>query len=181
MPEIRKVQVTDFAAIAEIYQDGVLNGTGTFDIVPPGEDAMRARWQELRGMNLPYLVATEGDSVIGYAYASPFRARIAYRYGVEDSIYVHPAHKGKGVGKALLSALIAASTEAGFYAMYAVIGDAENTGSIRLHEQAGFEHTGKLPKAGYKFDRWLDVIFMSKPLRPTDGPAQGMGWAGKEN
>ncbi|MFT3998421.1 MAG: GNAT family N-acetyltransferase [Asticcacaulis sp.] len=177
MPDIRKAQAADFAAIADIYKDGVLNGTGTFDIDPPSPQYMADRWQSLSAMNLPYLVATEGETVIGYAYASPFRERIAYRYGVEDSIYVHPAHKGKGVGKTLLAALIAASTEAGYYYMYAVIGDAANTGSIALHESAGFEHTGRLPQAGYKFDRWLDVIFMSKALRPVDGPAIGQGWA----
>jgi len=177
MPEIRKVQVTDFAAIADIYRDGVLNGTGTFDIEPPTPQYMMTRWYELREMGLPYLVATEGKTVIGYAYASPFRERVAYRYGVEDSIYVHPDHKGKGVGKALLRALIEASAGAGYYYMYAVIGDAENTGSIALHEALGFVHTGRLPAAGYKFDRWLDVIFMALPLRPAESPAQGQGWA----
>ncbi|MDC7681646.1 GNAT family N-acetyltransferase [Asticcacaulis sp. BYS171W] len=174
---IRPAEPADFTAIADIYRDGVLHGTGTFDEVPPTASALQARWQEITAMNLPYLVAVEGDNIIGFAYASPFRQRVAYRYGVEDSIYVHPDHKGAGVGKALLSALITACTEGGFYAIYAVIGDAANTGSIRLHETLGFEHTGTLPRAGYKFDRWIDVIFMMKTLRPMDGPAEGTGWA----
>lgn len=176
--QIRKAQVTDFSAITDIYADSVLNGTGTFDTVPPTAQALMSRFYELRAMSLPYIVAERDKSVIGYAYASPFRARPAYRHGVEDSVYVHPDHYGQGAGKALLSALCEACSEAGYYNIYAVIGDSENAPSIGLHKTLGFTETGRLPAAGHKLGRWLDVVFMAKALRPADTVPEGTGWAG---
>ncbi|MFT4091234.1 MAG: GNAT family N-acetyltransferase [Asticcacaulis sp.] len=173
---IRKVQVTDFQAISDIYGDAVLNTTATYETVPPTPQMMMSQWYELRAKNLPYLVAVEDKKVIGFTYAAPFRLRPAFRYGVENALYVHPDHKGKGAGRALLDTLIETCKDQGFYNLYAVIGDRDNAASLNLHKSLGFTETGTLPAAGYKRDRWLDIIFLSKALRPHDSAPEGNGW-----
>ena len=109
-------------------------------------------------------MAEKDGRVVGYAYTAQFRDRAAYRFAGEDSVYIHPDHMGAGIGRALLDALLPASAEAGFQRMFAVIGDSTNTGSIRLHERTGFDHCGKLDKAGFKFGRYLDVVFMQREI-----------------
>ena len=127
---------------------------------------------------LPYLVAVDGDEVVGFAYAAPFRPRPAYKYGVENSIYLAPGQTGKGIGKALLNELIVLCTARGLYAMIAVIGDRDNQASIGVHRACGFVETGALPRVGFKFGRWLDVVFMMRDLLPATDSPQGDGWAG---
>lgn len=174
---VRKATFADFSAITEIYAHNCLHGTGTFALEAATPQEMMSRWHEIRQMELPYLVAVGDDGgVTGFAYASPFRTRPGYRYGIEDSIYVHPDHQGKGIGKLLLSELITATTDLGYYVMIAVIGDGENAASIGVHKALGFDETGRLPNAGYKLGRWLDVVFMCRQLRPIDNPPSGAGW-----
>jgi len=175
--DIRDATEADFEAITGIYAWNVLNGTGTFALEPPSRDEMVASFKSISAMRLPYIVAVEGDAVVGYAYAAPFRTRPAYRYGVEDSIYLAPEAVGRGVGKALLQRLIAMCTERGLYSIIAVIGDSVNAASVGVHRSCGFTQTGTLPNAGFKFGRWLDVVFMTKELRPLDAAPQGDGWA----
>ena len=177
MVDIRDATAADFAAITAIYAHHVLHGTGTFALEPPGEDEMRTRFDEVSAMRLPYLVSLIDGQVAGYAYAAPFRSRPAYRYGVEDSIYIAPEAIGKGHGRALLQALMDRCAERGIYSMVAVIGDADNAGSIGVHAALGFEPTGHMPRAGFKFGRWLDVVFMSRDLLPPTDTPQGNGWA----
>jgi len=165
------------AAITAIYGHNVLNGTGTFDLEPPHSDYMAKRFLALTAMKLPYFIAEENEEIIGFAYVSPFRDRPGYRYGVEDSIYLAPDSQGNGVGKALLSKLIDASIERGLYMMVAVIGDSENAASIGVHRACGFVETGRMPKSGYKFGRWLDVVFMCRALNSITETPKGNGWA----
>jgi len=165
-PHIRFATPDDVAAIAFIYCHHVLHGTGTFEEEPPSVAEMADRLAKVQSRGWPWLVAERDGQVIGYAYAAQFRDRAAYRFAAEDSIYIHPDHMGAGVGRALLDALLSTSAEAGFQRMFAVIGDSHNRGSIRLHERADFEHCGKLDKAGFKFDRYLDVVFMQRELPP---------------
>ncbi len=177
MVELRDATEADFDAITAIYAHNVMHGTGTFALEPPSRDEMLAGFATVKGMGLPYLAAVDGDEVVGYAYASPFRTRPGYRYSIEDSLYLAPHHTGKGLGKRLLTTLIERCTERGLYSMIAVIGDGANGASIGVHEACGFVRTGELPRAGYKFGRWLDVVLMTRDLRaPTDKP-QGGGWA----
>jgi phosphinothricin acetyltransferase len=161
---IRTARPDDVAAIATIYRHHVLHGTGTFEEEPPTDEEMTDRLAKVQGRGWPWLVAEAGDGAIGYAYAAQFRDRAAYRFAGEDSIYVHPDHMGAGVGQALLDALMTASAAAGFQRLFAVIGDSDNLGSIRLHERAGFTHAGRLVAAGFKFARYLDVIFMQRTI-----------------
>lgn len=161
---IRAASPDDVVRITEIYGHHVLHGTGTFDEDPPTTEQMAQRLLQVQEHGWPWLVAEEGDVIIGYAYAAQFRDRAAYRFSAENSIYVDPSHVGGGVGRALLVALMRASHEAGFQRMFAVIGDSSNRASIRLHEQAGFAHCGRLEQAGFKFGRYLDVVFMQKTL-----------------
>jgi L-amino acid N-acyltransferase YncA len=174
--DLRPARPADFQAITDIYAYNVLHGTGTFALEPPPESEMRAKWLEVSEMGLPYIVALLDGKIAGYAYASPFRARPGYRYGVEDSLYVGQEFQGKGIGKAMLERLINDCTRRNFYTMIAVIGDGENAASIGVHKSCGFEVTGTLPCSGYKFGRWLDVVFMTRTLRPKENPPIGDGW-----
>ncbi len=158
----RPATLADIARITGIYADAVINGTATYELEPPSPAVMAERFENLRNGGYPYLVAEdENRAVLGYAYASAFRPRPAYRFIVEDSIYVAPEAKGRGVGRLLLEALAEAATALGFRQMVAVIGDGrEDSASVRLHERLGFSHAGRLEASGYKHERWLDTIFM---------------------
>lgn len=174
---IRPSTPADLPAITAIYADAVLHGTGTFELEPPDQPEMARRREDVLAKGLPWLVAQErGDAdgqVLGYAYANHFRPRRAYRFCLEDSIYLHPAARGRGVGRLLLAELVARCEAQGARQMLAVIGDAENAGSIGVHAALGFAHTGVLKAAGWKFDRWLDVVLMQRSLGMGDG-APGM-------
>lgn len=163
-PIIRPATGDDVAAIHAIYAHHVMHGTGTFETEAPSPEAMRSRFNALTGADYPYFVAALDGEVIGFAYAGSFRDRPAYRYTVEDSIYLHPDKRGLGIGRLLLGAVVAGATERGFKQMVALIGDSDNRASIRLHERLGFERTGTMLGVGHKFDRWLDVVIMQRPL-----------------
>jgi L-amino acid N-acyltransferase YncA len=162
--QIRLARPADAAAIAAIYGHHVLNGTGTFEEEAPSVEDIAERLAKVQARGWPWLVAETDGQVIGYAYAAQFRDRAAYRFACENSIYVHPDHVGAGIGRALLDALLRASAEVGFQRMFAVIGDSGNVGSIRLHERADFTPAGQLDKAGFKFGRYLDVVFMQREI-----------------
>ena len=156
---IRHALTDDLDQIAEIYSDAVVNGTATYELEPPTHAEMRGRYDALTDDGYPYLVAERDGAIIGYAYAGPFRARPAYRFIVEDSIYIAPEAKGAGVGKALMQALIDECTVLGFRQIVAVIGDGhETSASVKLHERLGFHHTGRMEGSGYKHGRWLDTV-----------------------
>jgi len=161
---IRASADTDIPAIGAIYRHHVLEGTGTFEIELPDDAEIARRRQDLVQRGHPWLVAEVGGVVVGYAYAGPFRAREAYRFTVEDSIYVHPESMGQGIGGTLLKELIQICRRGGYRQMIAVIGDSGNQGSIRVHETCGFQHTGVLKNVGLKFDRWLDAVIMQLEL-----------------
>lgn len=168
---IRPSTDADLPAIQAIYAQAVLEGTGTFETEVPGVDEMARRRQEVLSRQLPWLVAERDGVLLGYAYANYFRPRLAYRFCVEDSIYLAPAAQGQGVGRRLLTELVARCEAAGARQMLAVIGDAANAGSIGVHTALGFQHTGVLKSAGWKFGRWLDVVLMQRPLGPGDTEA----------
>jgi phosphinothricin acetyltransferase len=166
---LRDAAEEDLAAVTAIYAHHVRTGTATFEIDAPDTAEIARRWREVAARGLPYLVAVVDGEVVGYAYAAPYRPRPAYRYTVEDSVYVHDAARGRGVGRALLAALIEAADRVGARQMVAVIGDAANEPSIRLHAALGFEHVGVLSNVGNKFNRWLDVVLMQRALGQGDG------------
>lgn len=161
---VRDSTDADLAAVHAIYAHHVAHQTGTFEEEPPNAAEMAARRKAILGRCLPYLSAVIDGKVQGFAYVAPFRPRSAYRYTVEDSIYVHPAATGRGIGRALLGELIVRCEALGFRQMVAVIGDSANARSIRLHAAADFRHAGVLHSAGFKFGRWLDAVFMQRPL-----------------
>jgi phosphinothricin acetyltransferase len=168
---IRPSVAVDLPAIAAIYGWNVLHGTGTFELDVPDEAEMARRRDDVIGKGLPWLVAERDGVVLGYAYANHFRPRRAYRFCLEDSIYLADAARGQGVGTLLLAELVSRCEAAGARQMLAVIGDSANAGSIGVHRALGFEHTGILRSAGWKFGRWLDVVLMQKPLGLGDGSA----------
>lgn len=161
---LRNSQESDLPAITAIYRHAVLEGTGTFELDPPDEAEMARRRAEVLGRDLPWLVAERDGQVLGYAYANYFRPRMAYRFCLEDSIYLAPQAQGAGLGSLLLAELIARCEAAGARQMVAVIGDSANAGSIGVHRRLGFRDMGVMQAAGWKFDRWLDVVFMQREL-----------------
>lgn len=161
---LRASSEADLPAITAIYRHAVQHGTGTFELEPPDEGEMARRRAEVLGRSLPWLVAERDGQVLGYAYANYFRPRLAYRFCLEDSIYLAPQAQGAGVGSVLLAELVAQCEAAGARQMVAVIGDSANTASIGVHRRLGFESTGLLKAAGWKFERWLDVVFMQREL-----------------
>ncbi|WP_214476510.1 GNAT family N-acetyltransferase [Mesorhizobium sp. dw_380] len=162
---IRTAASADLDAITEIYADAVTNGTSSYELKPPGRAEMGARFDALAAGRFPYLVAEKNGTVLGYAYAGAFRPRPAYRFIVEDSVYVAPEAKGQGVGRKLMQSLVAAVEAAGFRQIIAVIGDGHpDSASVKLHEKLGFRHSGRLEGSGYKHGRWLDTVFMQLSL-----------------
>jgi len=164
MTVVRPAEPGDLESVVAIYAHHVLTGLGTFEEVPPTLAEMRFRFDEIRARSLPYLVAVEDRSVVGFAYVAPFRPRDAYRYTVENSVYIAPGLEGLGLGSALLLQLVEGAAAAGARQMVAAIGDSENFASIRAHLKAGFRHVGVLKAAGFKFGRWVDVVLMQRPV-----------------
>ncbi len=166
--DIRPATEADIADIQAIYAHHVLNGTGTFEEAPPSVEEMLTRYHKVMEQRCVWLVACDATGILGYGYYAPFRERSAYRYTVEDSIYVREDVRGQGVGKALVSKLIERATEQGMRQMIAVIGDSENVGSIGVHASLGFQIIGTMKSAGIKFGRWIDVVSMQRPLGRGD-------------
>lgn len=165
---VRPAAASDIPAVTAIYATAVLEGTASFELDPPDEAEMRRRFEAVTGAGYPYLVAELDGRVVGYAYAGAYRTRPAYRFTVEDSIYIAPQAQGRGVGRALLEALVGICVGRGYRLMLAVIGDSANYASIRLHRSVGFTFCGTLHSVGYKFDRWLDSVIMELPLGDGD-------------
>lgn len=168
---VRDATEADAGALAAIYGDACLHGFGTFEEEAPPPEEMARRWAEVRDLGLPYLVAEDGGQVVGMCYAKPFRPRSAYRFTVEDSVYVAPGQAGKGVGRAMLSELIKRCEALDLRQMTAVIGDSDNAGSVGLHASLGFEHSGVFRSVGRKHGRWVDIVFMQRALNGGDATA----------
>ncbi len=168
---IRPSSAADLPAVTAIYAWNVLHGTGTFELEAPDTAEMTRRRDDVLSKGLPWLVAERDGTVLGFAYANHFRPRRAFRFCLEDSIYLADAARGQGIGSLLLAELLARCQAAGARQMLAVIGDSANAGSIGVHRALGFEPTGVLRSAGWKFGRWLDVVLMQKTLGLGDGTA----------
>ncbi len=166
--EIRPASDADIGEIQSIYAHHVLTGSGTFEEEPPSVEEMTERFRKVASAGWPWLVATDATGVLGYAYYTQFRDRSAYRYCVEDSVYVREDVRGQGVGKALVAQLIEAATAAGVRQMIAVIGDSENVGSVGVHASLGFQMVGTMRAIGLKFGRWVDVVTMQRSLGKGD-------------
>ena len=165
---VRPATDADIPAITAIYQPAVLDGTASFELSPPDQAEMHRRFHALTDAGFPYLVAEADDTILGYAYAGAYRPRPAYRFSVENSIYVAPEAHRRGVGRILLAALIEVCTRRGYRQMIAVIGDSAQSGSIGLHRSMVFCFSGTIHSVGYKHDRWLDSVIMQLPLGPGD-------------
>ncbi|MFL5255147.1 MAG: GNAT family N-acetyltransferase [Rhodopila sp.] len=166
--DIRNATAADVAEIQAIYAHHVLHGAGTFEEEPPSVEEMQERFDKVVGNGHVWLVATDATGVLGYGYYTAFRERSAYRFTVEDSIYVRDDVRGQGVGKALVARLIELATAQGLRQMIAVIGDSENVGSIGVHASLGFHMVGTMKSVGIKFGRWIDVVTMQRPLGRGD-------------
>ncbi|MEE8274204.1 MAG: N-acetyltransferase family protein [Alphaproteobacteria bacterium] len=165
---LRESRDADLVAIAAIYAHHVRHGLASFEEEPPDADELGRRRAALLERGYPYIVAEAGGAVVGYAYAGPYRPRPAYRHTVEDTVYVAPDAAGRGVGRALLEALIARCTALGYRQMVAVIGDSANAPSIGLHEALGYRRAGTLASVGFKFGRWIDTIILQRALGEGD-------------
>lgn len=164
---IRPAAESDFAAIQRIYAHHVLTGLASFEEISPDVAELTRRWRAIADAGLPYLCALEADGALaGYAYAGPYRPRSAYRFTVEDSVYVAPGAGGRGIGRALLHRLIDICAGLGKRQMIAVIGDSANAASIALHRACGFELTGTFRAIGFKHGRWVDSVLMQRALGP---------------
>jgi len=161
---IRPSADSDLPAIAAIYRHHVLNGTASFEEVPPEPDEIALRRRDILARGLPYLVAERSGRVVGYCSVGPYHSRSAYRFTVEDSVYVDAAEVGRGIGRALVASIIERCTEQGYRQMIAVIGDSNNQRSMRLHQGLGFTRTGVLPAIGFKFGGWIDIVLMQRAL-----------------
>ncbi|MEQ7154606.1 GNAT family N-acetyltransferase [Brevundimonas aurifodinae] len=173
---IRDAVEGDLSAITALYGREVLTGTATFELEPPSLAEMTSRFEAVRAKGLPWLVAEVHGTFAGYAYASPFRPRPAYRYGVEGSIYVEDAARGRGVGRALLTQLIARVKAIGLRHVIGAISDSQTSAaSIALHHSLGFRPVGRYAQVGWKLDRWLDVHLMQLDLDPAGNPPRSPG------
>ncbi|HEY1203361.1 MAG: N-acetyltransferase family protein [Bryobacteraceae bacterium] len=172
-PTLRPSTDADLPAIDAIYAHHVRTGLASFETVPPTVEEMARRRLEVLKRGLPFLVAEVEGTVVGYAYASLYRPRPAYRSTLEDSIYIHPEHTRQGIGRLLLQALLADCEAKGYRQMVAIIGDSGNAPSIGLHQAFGFEHAGTLRSVGFKFGRWVDTVLMQRPLGAADSTLPG--------
>ncbi len=161
---VRDSAAEDLPAVARIYAHHVLHGLATFEEVPPTVEELRARRADVLGRGLPYLVAELDGTLVGYGYATGYRARPAYRHTVEDSVYVDPRFQGRGAGRALLAGLVERCSAGPWRQMVAVIGDSGNAASIALHRSLGFTPVGTLRAVGFKLGRWVDTVLMQRPL-----------------
>jgi phosphinothricin acetyltransferase len=161
---VRQAGPYDVESIADIYGYHVANGTASFEDEPPTLAEMMSRFEQLRLANLPYLVAEFEGQIVGYAYAGPFRLRSAYRFTLEDSVYVSPYFQGRSVGKRLLMQLLREAAALSYKCMVSVVGDSANTPSIALHRACGFEEVGTVRNVGFKQGRWLDIVLLQRDL-----------------
>ncbi|CAH2599415.1 Phosphinothricin N-acetyltransferase [Rhodovastum atsumiense] len=162
--QIRAATTADIPEMQAIYAYHVLHGTGTFEEIPPSIEELAARVAAVTARGWSWLVAVDATGVLGYAYYAQYKDRTAYRFTAEDSVYVREDVRGQGVGKALVAQLLADATAKGFRQMVAVVGDAENVGSVGVHASLGFTRAGVLRATGLKFGHWLDVVMMQRPL-----------------
>ena len=180
---IRPSREGDVTEIAEIYRYHVLHGLASFEEIPPDRDELAARRRDILGCGLPYLVAERSGHVLGYCYAGPYRLRSAYRFTLEDSIYIDQAEVGRGLGRALLATVLDRCAELGYRQMVAVIGGGDTLPSLRLHTALGFTRIGVLPAVGFKFGSWVDVVLMQRALGPgeTTAPTEisSIKWEGR--
>lgn len=151
-------------AIRDIYAHHVIHGTGSFETDPPDTREMQGRLEKIRSLGLPWVVALQEDKVIGYCYLTRYRERYAYRYTLEDSIYIDPMAQRQGVGKALLRHVIEWAETQGYRQLIAIVGDSNNQGSLKVHQQAGFTKIGTLTNIGFKHGLWLDTVLMQRSL-----------------
>jgi phosphinothricin acetyltransferase len=166
---IRDAREADMAAVQAIYAHHVHHGLASFEYDPPDIAEMTARWQSVVAKGLPYRVIEAEGRVVGFAYAAPYRARVAYRFTVEDSVYIAPDASGRGFGRMLLADIVEKTARAGMRQIVAVIGDSANAASIGLHRSLGFHEAGVLRSVGFKKGSWLDSVLMQRPLGPGDG------------
>ncbi|MEM6162284.1 N-acetyltransferase family protein [Erwinia sp. P6884] len=171
--EITEADELHVPAIQQIYAYHVLHGTATFETVPPDETEMAMRLKKVCAAGLPWFVAVDEGRVRGYCYLSFYRERRAYRFTLEDSVYIDPTFQGRGIGKLLLSHALAWAEARGFRQLVAVVGNSENTASLALHRAAGFSITGTLRSVGFKHGRWLDTVILQRTLGTGDAKLPG--------
>ena len=176
MPLIRPSSDADLPAITAIYAHHVLHGTGSFETEPPSVADMTTRRADVLSKGLPYLVVEQDGKIAGFAYGNWFKPRPAYRYSVEDSIYMAPDLQGKGLGRALLAELMARFEVVGIRKVMAIVGDSANTGSVGIHLALGFTQVGIVDSCGWKFGAWRDIVIMQKTIglgdtQPPSEPA----------